>query len=296
MFKTRVLCIAVCGLCAGAALGEVATFDDLSEDWIGASFTDGGIYFYDLDNRLDPDPWFCIEWASENLGQYAPYFTPPNALSWTILQIGPLTGFFRCGEFRFSPVLGGVRNYASLELWDYSPVGGNTVTLEAYMGTQLVNSASITILPRPPVHHYTLQVSGVPFDNLRLKGSGSYQQGCWFGPVDTVVVTSYGACCFTDGHCEQLTHTACTTAGGQAWSFGQACDPNPCVLAGDLNCNGSVGFDDINPFVLFLTNFALWQSTYADCPPQNGDINADGTYPSFADINPFVAILTGNRS
>ena len=50
---------------------------------------------------------------------------------------------------------------------------------------------------------------------------------------------------------------------------------------------------DINPFVLYLSNFAAWQVTYATCPPQNGDINGDGTYPSFADINPFVALLTG---
>jgi hypothetical protein len=187
MLRIGVLSIAVCALCAGAALGEIADFDDLSEGWIGDRFTDGGIEFYDLDNRIDPNPWFAIEWASDNLGGSVPYFTPPNALSWTILQMGPLTGFFRCGEFRFRT--GEVEDYASLELWDFSPVGGNTVTLEAYMGTELVNSASITILPRPPVHHYTLQVSGVPFDNLRLNGSGSYEQGCWFGPVDTVVVT-----------------------------------------------------------------------------------------------------------
>jgi len=65
--------------------------------------------------------------------------------------------------------------------------------------------------------------------------------------------------------------------------------PSP---VGDLNCDGSVNFGDINPFVLFLSNFAVWQATY-DCPPTNGDINGDGTYPSFGDINPFVALLTG---
>jgi photosystem II stability/assembly factor-like uncharacterized protein len=65
--------------------------------------------------------------------------------------------------------------------------------------------------------------------------------------------------------------------------------PSP---VGDLNCDGSVNFGDINPFVLFLSNFALWQATY-DCPPENGDINGDGSYPSFGDINPFVALLTG---
>ncbi len=65
------------------------------------------------------------------------------------------------------------------------------------------------------------------------------------------------------------------------------------TLPGDLDCDGIVGFGDINPFVLFLSNFAVWQQTYAGCPPQNGDVNGDGVYPDFADINPFVALLTG---
>jgi hypothetical protein len=65
------------------------------------------------------------------------------------------------------------------------------------------------------------------------------------------------------------------------------------VLPGDLNCDGSVNFGDINPFVLYLSNFSTWQATYPGCNPVNGDINGDGSYPSFGDINPFVALLTG---
>jgi agmatine deiminase len=63
-------------------------------------------------------------------------------------------------------------------------------------------------------------------------------------------------------------------------------------LTGDLNCNGDVGFDDINPFVLIMSNPVLWQETYPGCPMLNGDINGDGTV-DFGDINPFVALLTG---
>ncbi len=64
-------------------------------------------------------------------------------------------------------------------------------------------------------------------------------------------------------------------------------------LPGDLNCDGSVDFGDINPFVLYLSNFANWQAAFPGCPATNGDINGDGLYPSFDDINPFVALLTG---
>jgi hypothetical protein len=63
---------------------------------------------------------------------------------------------------------------------------------------------------------------------------------------------------------------------------------------GDLNCDGAVDFGDINPFVLYLSNFSSWQAAYPGCPAENGDISGDGTYPSFADINPFVALLSGN--
>ncbi len=67
----------------------------------------------------------------------------------------------------------------------------------------------------------------------------------------------------------------------------------PPIRPGDLNCDGSVNFKDINPFVSYLSDVSAWQAANPGCPPQNGDINGDGTYPSFKDINPFVALLSG---
>jgi hypothetical protein len=70
----------------------------------------------------------------------------------------------------------------------------------------------------------------------------------------------------------------------------------PAVCAGDLNCDGQIDFADINPFVLYLSNYSNWLVEFAGCNPLNGDINGDGTYGqgSFGDINPFVALLTGH--
>jgi formylglycine-generating enzyme len=74
--------------------------------------------------------------------------------------------------------------------------------------------------------------------------------------------------------------------------------PDECeALPGDLDCDGTYGylsFGDINPFVLYLSDFAAWQAMYPGCNPRNGDINADGTYGylSFGDINPFVDLLS----
>jgi hypothetical protein len=65
-------------------------------------------------------------------------------------------------------------------------------------------------------------------------------------------------------------------------------------LIGDTNCDGDVGFGDINPFVLALTDPAQYQQLYPSCYLLNGDINQDGVV-GLADINPFVnCLVTGN--
>ena len=66
----------------------------------------------------------------------------------------------------------------------------------------------------------------------------------------------------------------------------------PVWAVGDLNCDGTVGFADINPFVLALSSPLTYASEFLDCNIQNGDINGDGSV-GFADINPFVALLSG---
>ncbi|MEW6249435.1 MAG: matrixin family metalloprotease [Planctomycetota bacterium] len=60
---------------------------------------------------------------------------------------------------------------------------------------------------------------------------------------------------------------------------------------GDLNCDGAVNFDDINPFVLALSDPAGYATAYPNCNIMNGDCNGDGRV-DFDDINPFVALLT----
>jgi 1,4-alpha-glucan branching enzyme len=66
----------------------------------------------------------------------------------------------------------------------------------------------------------------------------------------------------------------------------------PPTLRGDVNCDGTVNFGDINPFVLALSNPAAYAQTYPNCPLGNRDINQDGQL-DFGDINPFVSLLSG---
>jgi hypothetical protein len=64
------------------------------------------------------------------------------------------------------------------------------------------------------------------------------------------------------------------------------------VLPGDLNCDARVDFDDINPFVLALSDPTTYMAEYLGCTFLNGDCNNDGRV-DFDDINAFVQILSG---
>lgn len=60
---------------------------------------------------------------------------------------------------------------------------------------------------------------------------------------------------------------------------------------GDLNCDGRIDFDDINPFVLALGGEAAFASHWSDCHWLHADCNADGAV-NFDDIDSFVALLS----
>jgi hypothetical protein len=63
-------------------------------------------------------------------------------------------------------------------------------------------------------------------------------------------------------------------------------------VPGDLNCDGVIDFDDINPFVLALSDPNGYYAAYPYCNVWNGDCNSDGVV-DFDDINAFIALLSG---
>jgi hypothetical protein len=64
---------------------------------------------------------------------------------------------------------------------------------------------------------------------------------------------------------------------------------------GDLDCDGTVDFDDIDPFILALSDPATYQIVYPNCNIMNGDLNCDNRV-DFDDINPFVALLSSGAT
>ncbi len=111
-----------------------------------------------------------------------------------------------------------------------------------------------------------------------------------------------GACCFGTGGCLVLVQADCQIAGGSWKGAGTNCAdgnqngaPDACesnVRPGDLNCDGVVNFDDIDPFVVALTGQAAYEAEYPGCRWLNADCNNDGQV-NFNDIDAFVNLLSG---
>ncbi len=68
--------------------------------------------------------------------------------------------------------------------------------------------------------------------------------------------------------------------------------PAPPVATGDLNCDGTVDFFDIDPFVTALLNPTEYELQYPDCDRLAADVDGDGVV-NFFDIDPFVGLLLG---
>lgn len=66
--------------------------------------------------------------------------------------------------------------------------------------------------------------------------------------------------------------------------------PGPGCGPGDVNCDGRIDYDDIDAFVLLLSQPWQWQAEHPGCPWLNGDLNGDETI-DYEDIDPFVAML-----
>ncbi len=64
-------------------------------------------------------------------------------------------------------------------------------------------------------------------------------------------------------------------------------------LVGDLNCDGSVDFFDIDAFVLAVTDPPGYAAAYPDCDLMLADCNGDDSV-DFFDIDCFVALVVGS--
>lgn len=189
-----------------------------------------------------------------------------------------------------------------VEVW-VSDVGDiNTGLTSAYIDVSYPNaSASVTQISHTSL--FNVFPSGQDVGGLIDELGGSNLPGGigiapqWARVAVIQVHADAASSSTTYGSAPSSTGVAALARGVIAWTdiaLGQVTLVHQAgVLPGDLNCDGSVSFSDINPFVLILTNPAAWQAAHPGCPFANGDINGD-SFVSFSDINPFVMLLSGS--
>ncbi|MBK7644308.1 MAG: hypothetical protein IPJ19_14905 [Planctomycetes bacterium] len=226
-------------VCSVPAFAGTANFDANAEGILGVVYTESGITFSNLDNTLQPigTASFICEQADGTLaGQ--PGFSSPNCVGATGWSPGPGASFGRTKSYEMST--GASASHASLELYLFGSYAGNTVTLEAYQGASVVASNGITIPGGFSIQHYTLSVSGVSFDHLRLVGGGPSDSGVFFGLVDGVTIdsSSFDSGCEGDG---SLAACPCANSGLP----GRGCNNSAATGGAELDASGSVSPDTV---------------------------------------------------
>ena len=83
-------------------------------------------------------------------------------------------------------------------------------------------------------------------------------------------------------------HNFAQGPSGPEWTASFACGARG--KKGDMNCDGVVNFDDIDAFVLALSDPVSYDAAYPWGAVENADVNGDGQV-NFNDVNPFATLL-----
>jgi hypothetical protein len=223
------------------------------------------IYLFDLQEDVSG-----LAYGRGRLFGFAPYASPMG-----IYEINPTTGEM----LLVANTSGSQRRFFGL---DYNAADGLLYGYDEYGSPSGLCSISID------TGTVTFVAPSVPAGNSAARGLA-----CGYNKV--YAVTVYGATYpmyvydlaqGPGGTWVPMTHPYpdSQATSGAAWV------PGP--MAGDMDCNGYVEFDDINPFVAALTGQAIYEAAYPDCYWRNADCNLNGIV-DFDDINPFVALLSG---
>lgn len=172
---------------AGLSSAAIATFDTLVEGSSGASLTDGGITFSNLDRFFGTGAGesFAIDDASADLSSFAGY-SSPNVLAFGGYSPGTGVAFSRFGSMDFTT--GSAASSASMEIFGFGQDAGTTLTLQGLNGTTVVNSASITLPTQFTIFHSTLTLGTGNYTSFHVISNSPTNQGASFVSMDNITV------------------------------------------------------------------------------------------------------------
>jgi hypothetical protein len=174
---------------AQASIYLTANFDDLTEGFQGDSFSDGGILFSNLDERFQNEPAYGV-FAIQATTADLPGFSPPNYLTFEGFGQGDTAGY-SFGRFGSANIgFSGIASFASMDIFGFATTSMNTLTLDAMLGSSVVESDTVTFYSANPsgVVYLPMSVSGT-FDSLQLVAAGSDNNGTDFFGMDNVNIT-----------------------------------------------------------------------------------------------------------
>ncbi|MDF1809591.1 MAG: PEP-CTERM sorting domain-containing protein [Phycisphaerales bacterium] len=204
--QTIIAGITLASLSSIALAGGYTGFEDPREGFVGSSFTDGGISFYDLNNDsgLNPDGStygpgeygtdFIVENATLAINDFPGVLSGAHALSWGTSYIAGDNLSINIVS-TFSMTTNSVETDASFDLlyFENGPWGGITIELLATLRGDVVNMDSILISDlggRDGLVGDQLSVSGIEFDALTVNARFADGTSTVFaGLIDNVTIT-----------------------------------------------------------------------------------------------------------
>lgn len=160
----------------------------------------------------------------------------------------------------------------------------SAITVDDNGGAALVYARSSTVeyMNMATSQRFRSDASGTFRGTLTRKSSTSPDDSGRWGDYCAINVDP------TDGRTFWAVHEYRENTGWKTW-IQRFSPPYP---PGDMDCDGVVSFNDIDPFVLALSDPDGYAAEFPACDILHGDLDADGVV-TFLDIDPFVELLGG---